>query len=351
MKLPKPGPISKFSPTLINHLAACGFRAAFSQDPNFNDLKKAGTSQMLGLIRHDLSAKIATGAINNVDISRIKEAIGDLWDSIAESYAVALAEEWFPNTPPDLETWKKYHTRRIRAIKDLTQQVETFRESDSNGYKPPTIERRLDDPATGLYGYPDRVEHRFEGIILVDLKNANETTIKSEWHRQLLLYAHLVRVSEGDTPVAVVIENGKGERIRSEITDSDIDGTLNNALALVANFNSALSNLSSLANPDPETCQYCDFRSVCEPFWQHVGHDWPGNSVRGDIKSVEPSEMGALVIFEPKQPEDQPQKELRISPIPIEISRDISRIVVLDAGSTPNPEILEPRWYTQVFVE
>ena len=95
--------ISKFYPSLISDLATCGLRSAFNRDNDFNHLKKRGLKQILGLIRHDVSAKVATGVVNDLEESEVKKAINQLWDDVTKNYATSFQEEWQPYIPPEPE--------------------------------------------------------------------------------------------------------------------------------------------------------------------------------------------------------------------------------------------------------
>ena len=315
MKQPRPSAIEKFSPTLIEALAECSYRAAFKRDSDYDSLDRPNTFQTLGIIRHRTSEAIHRGALNAVNLSDVKNEIGELWDRIAEQEAERYASHWPSEGATKVSEWPGYQIARAKTRHALAETVKAFRNS-KHRQTAPTIEKYFEDPVLGLYGKPDRVEHHFDGPVIVDIKTGRpHSKIKDSWRRQLLLYAHLVQKNSATLPKAIVIETANGDRLEETVTEEQIANSTREAKQLVERFNRHLHNPIELAAPSADNCQYCPYRIHCEPFWNEMNYDWPSKQVRGHISQEHGPGNASIVTIEPTHPTDWPTKFVHIGPL------------------------------------
>ena len=359
---PDPQRIERYSPSLINRLASCGYQAAFNRDDRFNDLARPNLFSSMGSIAHKVAEKVHSGELNDVEESGLENAIEELWDRAVAEAVTGLTNAWAPAIPPSPEDWPGYHMNRSTAKIRLRHDVEKFRQSRGPGGSgnAPRIERWIEDDELGLYGKPDRVEFHEGSPVVVDLKTGiNQKEIRPDQHRQLLLYAHLVTKEHGTTPTAVAIETGDGERYSEQVTDSDIEAAVQEAVGMVEGFNTLLDDsFEPLANPSADTCRFCDYRSVCDPYWESLRLDWrrsaprPSSDIRGDISGQEETIGGTSLTVDVKSPSDWPSPTCRVAPVIEEIPRDASRVSIVDAVTTAGAESLKISWDTIVrFVD
>jgi len=351
VKAPRPSRIDTLSPTLAEILLECSYRAAFRGDPEFNNLDRPNNFQTLGTIRHRVSEAVHKGALNEVELSSVKDAIGDLWDQITAEEAANHASRWSSSELPDVNSWLGYQNARANAKRALTRTITDYRNSNHKLRKP-DIENWLYDQELGIRGKPDRIEYHAQGSIIVDIKTGRpEATMKESWRRQLLLYAHLVQKASGETPIAIAIETASGNRLQEAITKKQIRDTVEQSLLLVKKFNEHLANPAQLASPSQENCEYCSYKIHCEPFWEAVQHDWSGRDIRGQIK--ETLESGATwgVTLTPTSPADWPTKTVFIGPIRTPGVNAASGLSATNVRLTDEPNRVKVRQETDLDLE
>jgi hypothetical protein len=355
---PNPQRIERYSPSLINRLASCGYQAAFNHDERFNDLTRPNLFSSMGNIAHKVAEKVHSGELNDVDEAGLENAIEELWDEVVAEVVVRLTDAWAPAIPPSPEDWPGYHRDRSETKIRLRRDVEKFRQSRGPGGSgnAPRIERWIEDDELGLYGKPDRVEFHEGSPVVVDLKTGiNQGGIRPEQRRQLLLYAHLVAVEHETTPTTIAIETGDGKRHTEQVTDSDIEAAVQEAVGMVEGFNALLGDsFEPLANPSADTCRFCDYRSVCDPYWKSLRIDWrrsaqrPRSDIRGDISGQEATVGGTSLTVDVRSPSDWPSPTCRVASVIEEIPGDASQVSIVDAVATAGAESLKISWDTIV---
>lgn len=355
---PDPQRIERFDPSLINRLASCGYQAAFNRDDRFNDLARPNLFSSMGSIVHKVAEKVHSGELNNIEEASLENAIEELWDRAVVEAVTELTNAWAPAIPPSPEDWPGYHRDRSETKIRLRRDVEKFRQPrrpDGSG-NAPKIERWIQDDEFGLGGKPDRVEFHEGSPVVVDLKTGiNQGEIRPEQRRQLLLYAHLVKKEHGTTPTTVVIETGGGKRYSEPVTDSDIKAAVEEAVGMKESFNALLGgSFEPLANPSADTCRYCSYRSVCDPYWESLQIDWrrsaqrPRSDIRGDIRGREETVGGTSLIVDVRSPFDWPSPTCRVVPVIEEIPEDANQVSIVDAVATAGAESLRISWDTIV---
>ena len=142
----------------------------------------------------------------------------------------------------------------------------------------PLVEHRLEDPATGIYGTPDRVELIHGRLRVVDLKSGlHQQDATDNQRRQLLLYAHLVKATLGQAPDDLVIIDIGGRKTYVAFDTSDMAEAVRVAQRARDAWNSGISSRQppySLAAPGPSACRWCPFRVTCRPSWETWAPEW-----------------------------------------------------------------------------
>ena len=355
---PDPQRIEWLDPTLINRLASCGYQAAFKRDERFNNLDRPNLQTSMGSVAHKVAEKVHSGELNDVDEADLENVIEELWDGAIAEAVDGLTDAWAPARPPSPEDWPEYHMKRSTAKIRLHHDVKKFRQSRRPGGsgRAPKIERLIKDTELKLKGKPDRVEFHGGSPVVVDLKTGiDQKEIQPKERRQLLLYAHLVAVKHGITPTTVVIETGGGKRYSEPVTDSDIKAAVEEAVGMKESFNALLGgSFEPLANPSADTCRYCSYRSVCDPYWESLQIDWrrsaqrPRSDIRGDISGREETVGGTSLTVDVRSPSDWPSPTCRVVPVIEEIPEDANQVSIVDAVATAGAESLRISWDTIV---
>lgn len=275
---PKPvrRPVTRFSPTLLEAISTCKLQAAFSLDPAFQTLRRPGPAALLGQAAHRLLEDAARGRFRSVPPGELPEVLQAAWDDEMRDAAARLATGRLEPPPPPV-AWPGYELTRVRLLRRLARQLRQPRATHP-GTATVAVERPLEDPSTGLYGRPDRVEQAGLHVRVVDAKTGLEQTdIRPAQRRQLLLYAYLVRQQLGRWPDEVAVEDVAGRRLVEPVLPAEAAAVAQEAAATVRQFNSALAESPSalaLATPTAKACRRCPFRVVCWPFWQAAQEDW-----------------------------------------------------------------------------
>jgi len=215
-------------------------------------------------------------------------AVSAQWASLVEEAYSELAKAWKPANVPSPASWPNFQLVSIRARRRAASLA-----TAAHGDAPApvvaaggagSVEQELTDPATGLRGTPDWV-HESAGVIRVlDFKTGlNQTDASEDQRRQLLLYAHLVRVKTGRLPDVCALVDGAGRERLVDFDDVAVDEALSVAAAAVEDYNRHISHgdLQQLARPSQQACRWCPFRPICLPYFESRQPDWVG--AKGDV--------------------------------------------------------------------
>jgi hypothetical protein len=166
--------IARFSPTLVEAITTCALKAAFSQDPAFGWLRRPMPASLLGQAAHRLTEAATTGRFDGLSGQRLRQALEEAWEAEVATAAAKLSQAWTVAPPPPPRDWPGYELTRVRLIRRLTRLVDRRHDRagapTGRGEAMVVVERALEDPSTGLYGRPDRVETLGSRTRVVDLK-------------------------------------------------------------------------------------------------------------------------------------------------------------------------------------
>ena len=103
LHFPKAAPplVERYSPTLVNDLTACGYRAAFRMDKSCASLRRPNPWTALGNVVHSVNEAVTKGAVNAVADDAVPEALSELWSANEALWMSRLVESWPGVQPPE----------------------------------------------------------------------------------------------------------------------------------------------------------------------------------------------------------------------------------------------------------
>jgi CRISPR/Cas system-associated exonuclease Cas4 (RecB family) len=265
---PAAAPIEMISPSALNAHEACPRKLAYQRDPATRGLSKPSPRTALGIVAHGITEKAGTEQPPS-GVER-KKWLEHEWDRLLAEQVQKVADAWLGRTVPPVAQWPALVATRVRTVRRLSADPDPQPAAAALGAGPgfPWIERRLEDPAAGVFGTPDRVDINNGQLRVVDLKSGvHQEGIQNSQRRQLLLYAHLVDVACGQLPTVGVIADASGKETSFTIDSVAVTGALQEAQQAVSSFNNAVAGGDVPARPEETACRYCPFRIVCWPYW------------------------------------------------------------------------------------
>jgi RecB family exonuclease len=266
----------------------CGLAQGFSQDPKWRTLARPSTYSALGSAVHRLCERALRGRLLDSTAQDLDAAVSAQWASLVEEAYSELAKAWKPANVPSPASWPNFQLVSIRA----RRRAASLAAASHNDAPAPaavgsgarSVEQELTDPPTGLRGTPDWVQESGGAIRVLDFKTGlNQADASEDQRRQLLLYAHLVRVKTKRLPDVCALVDGAGREHLVEVDDAAVDEALASAVAAVDDYNRHVlhGDLPHLARPSQEACRWCPFRPACSPYFESRQPDWVG--AKGDV--------------------------------------------------------------------
>lgn len=348
---PQPAEIERFSPSTANLLLSCRLRLAFARDPGHSRHRRPSTFSSLGVIAHSVTEaafKRSGWPEREADVRTMLEAI---WDEESIRAEELMAEAWNPAEPPPVIEWPGYALTRARTLRRAAA-VAGGRTGPSAQEPSPGagVEVDLSDDESGLFGRADRIERDGKGMRVVDLKTGlNQDEPTEAQRRQLLLYAVLLHRATGTWPASIAVEDASGNLYDQRLEPAEAEEALRSVQAAVGEFNRSVRDGHVLdgADPGPDTCRWCDFRTVCQPYWQHISAEWGHRAARGRVTSSGSSDDGWYVELEIDQPVDRAGTILHLAGLPSGVLPGASTIAVVNWVGPPEASVVRARWSTR----
>lgn len=350
---PHPGELKRLSPSLVNDLFACLYRAAFRIDGRFDALRRPSPAAALGVVAHGVIEDLGRGLLANSTLDEAKSLLEDRWRHHVEAQAAVLARAWAPAAPPAAEDWPGYHLTKARVLRRARRRVGSGSAPEASTRRSTAIEQMIVDKETGFYGRPDRVEGPPSARRVVDLKTGLAQAEPSEPQlRQLLLYAYLVTTT-GDTVASVAIEDASGRRWEQPIHPEQLETIARESQARQAEFAAAMAaaDPSASAAPAADTCRWCPYRLACQPYWQHLEIGWLHGSVAGHVNDVRHTRAGQEMIVAVESPVDAQGRSWLISGAPEDVATAGRHLALVDGEVSGADGHLRWRWSAMVRVE
>jgi PD-(D/E)XK nuclease superfamily len=185
------------------------------------------------------------------------------------------------------------NARMTRARLNLRE--ESLRKA-LGGSRPPDkahihCEQELRDDEQRLRGVPDVAIFGPSDTAVIDLKTGHDAAAEmpEQVKLQLLLYAHLFRVTYGEGPQRLEVFSLAHGRIPVEATRA--------AIATAIERVETARSLPPLPQPREEVCRFCPRRLDCEAHWDALlGWERP-DAIRGRVARVTPAESGVTAVL------------------------------------------------------
>ena len=336
-------------PSSVNRLANCALQFAYSRDPKFSTvLKKSNTFAALGTIAHELTEVVWKRGINDTPFADLKQLLELKWDELAEVSYDNLRRDWEGRVVPPPKDWPFYALTRSRTIRRLIHEINQHRVkvASHTGAPNPLIEHELVDEEIRLKGIPDRVTFTEDGFYVFDIKTGHSVDSMSlPYRRQLLIYAHLVRVHTGFKPLGIAVIRAGGDVIWEDISSDDVDNCIAEVTECIEKYIiAANADPLSLASPSPDVCRFCDYKATCGAFWKDQHPDW--KQLRGVVGEV--LEVIDQSTFRVRQiwPEIDAGREIGVSNVPSEASVG-NHVAIVDGYLHETG--LRGNWYTKIL--
>jgi CRISPR/Cas system-associated exonuclease Cas4 (RecB family) len=350
---PTPTKCEMVSPTLANDLLACPYRVAWRLDTRYRYLRRPRPRSELGRVAHAVVEDIGKGLLDSVKSpQQAEELVESSWDIHLNESVRRLVKEWAPSVPPNPEDWPGFYLTKIRVLRRALRLLASHSQTHAKSHVS-SIEKTLTDPDSGIHGRPDRVEELAEGTCVVDLKTGLTQTEPSANQRiQLLIYAYLVFKATGIWPSRIAIEDPSGRRWQEGIKTEDVTDLIARISEARVAFNrsSEVGKAREVARPEPETCRWCSYKPVCEPYWVSLTTDWEHGSVAGAVLSFEGmGEKASLMSILAVSPVDTAGEEWTVtapSSLPAENLQMGAEVAVTGAEVTEAARFLRARWST-----
>lgn len=343
-RFPEPNTPELLSPTAINDLFDCPLRAAYRFDSSFTPLRLPSPASSLGRATHGVLEALAKGLLAGAGTTEeARSRIEAEWDRQIAIGTEDLQSHWSPTEVPDPPDWPGYHLTRARLLKRARP-----------GYAGPSTASRtrvvtetlLSDGSVGIKGKPDRIEGPEGDRCVVDFKSGlRQDEPTRAQRRQLLLYAHLVEVEEGELPRSVAVENPVGMRWSEQVKRDELDELLAEISRRRQLLSQPGSAIAEVAQADEETCRWCDYRLVCPAYWDALEDDWEHGSFSGVLQETERTANGLVLRAEGGHPTPGLPYVLREAH---DEPPEGSTLFVVDAERTSTPGWFRSRWNTRL---
>lgn len=314
MPWPKPTQLGLVTPSSGEALRACALRVAYSLDEACRWLCVPSTWSILGRATHHLCEIAVEGALDDCSSEEAAKALAQrVWDEevrAGEEHLLGSAAVLAP--APAVDRWPGYHLSRTRAVRRALQD---YRHGGSVSSLAPClgeaakwpgaveplavtacreveVEVWLEDAEHPLAGRLDRLESNDGRLEVYDLKSAfgGHEGLRPSHRRQLLVYSYLVRRARGGWPARAGVRYLDGQEDVVEVVPAEAQTVAFELLSLLQDYNQRVTSsaMRTLANPSDEACQFCDYKCLCEPFFDWLNPAWNGRlqAVLGEVISV-----------------------------------------------------------------
>lgn len=286
MKLPptiRPVLLDATTPTKAEALRACPLRAAFDASPIHQQMAFRGPAARLGSACHAVLEATGRGCFDRVPPEELEVALEQLWRE-----QIKRQEEEAQRSPLEQHfgpagRWPYYAIKRSLLFR-LAKQLADARRGASSGERG-EVERSYVGFGGRLKGRADHVVPR-EGHIeiedyksgaIVDTSDSGEREIKGIYRRQLLLYAALHWQETGAWPRTAHAISLQGERATVDVSPEEAMALVRETLERLDVYNRQVEAgmlAEDIARPSMDTCLYCSYKPMCEPFWESVAPGW-----------------------------------------------------------------------------
>lgn len=268
-------PLKYITPSRVFALEKCFLQVAFGLDEQYSSYRTYSPRARLGSIAHAILEKVSKGALRGENEAAWESSLLPLWNEEVKKHEQEVLASESERHNGVAERWPRYNLQKALTIRKALEiagslQQSISRKSSGSWETEPDIqgfERKL-------RGRADAVYQSEQGVEIIDYKTGNiydedengNSHLKTDYRRQLLLYAGMYHAETGQWPVRGHIIPLVGQQITIEIDPVAANNEASTAFSLLNQFNKRVSegdSLLSLAQPSEQSCRYCAYKTIC----------------------------------------------------------------------------------------
>lgn len=299
-------PLERISASRFFHMECCNLREVLESNGVEKSLPSS-PSTYFGSAAHKFLEKAGLGLINH------EEDFESEWlTTLSEKESSLLESEIEKHLVPLSRSVTQYEIKKRLLFKKASSLINN-RRSDRilTSYSTTGIEKWFETEDGIVGGFVDKVLFTNNGYEIIDYKTGAiidkySNDIKKEYKYQMFLYAALMYENLNEWPTTVKIQGLNGDEYSINYSTEECISLLYNAKALFSNINELLIGINnnlelqkSLANPAPDNCRFCGYRSICSPYWE-VREETPqlnwSNDIRGEFESLTTLGNGSYLL-------------------------------------------------------
>ncbi|WP_026674052.1 PD-(D/E)XK nuclease family protein [Alkalihalobacterium bogoriense] len=297
-------PLRRVSPSRFFRMNCCRLREVLISNNN-EKLLPSSPNMYFGITAHNFLQNVGRGNITKEDFDN--EWLSSITE--VERQMLGTKEEYLV---PLNKSLRKYELKKRLLFKEASELIEVVGgKYKSNNKTFPGVERWFETGDRIVGGYIDKLAFTDSGIEIIDYKtgsifNNDNHEIKEEYKYQMLLYAALLYENLNEWPSALKVYGLNGVIHSINYSKEECIKVLNRAKEMFYEINELILKNDDfielqryLANPAPGNCQYCEFRPVCNSYWEkreqspHI--NW-SHDIRGHFESLKTLGNGTLLL-------------------------------------------------------
>jgi hypothetical protein len=258
-----------------------------------------------GIVAHKFIKLVGQGAVTKIEdfekewVSLIREMEEELLESEFERSLVPLSMSVM-----------QYDIKKKLVFKELSHLIIVKKSKYKNEFIP-NIERWVESKNGIIGGKIDRINHTHLGYEIIDYKTGTifdslSGELKNEYKYQMFLYAGLLFENSNRWPFTLKIIIPSGDEFTVDYNKGQCLTLLDKAKKFYYETNEIIlkSNdfhdlQTELANPMPVNCRYCEFRPLCNKYWDsknatpHLNWNF---DIKGDFESLKTLGNGTYLL-------------------------------------------------------
>ncbi|MCA9961248.1 MAG: PD-(D/E)XK nuclease family protein [Anaerolineales bacterium] len=268
-------PLEYITPSLVFALERCFLQVAFGLDEQYKSYQISSPYARLGQVVHYILEQVSKGFLQDTDEAEWEPLLLKMWLAEVKKHEQQVLASEDEQHYGVAERWPRYSLQKVCTIHKALEIASGIKKSVKRINKGEWKTEKNSQAFDGkLRGRADGVYQSEHGAEIIDYKTGNiydedengQRHLKTNYRRQLLLYATLHHAETGEWPSHGHIVPLIGQQVTIEIDPIEAEKEAATALYLLAQFNESVAgNVSflSLAQPLEENCQYCAYEKIC----------------------------------------------------------------------------------------
>ncbi len=284
----------RISPSQYTSMCKCSYRSVLKESLR-NSLLPPFPAALLGSIIHNILELIAKREILN------KADFMQIWNNLVAKKEKELKENGLNEFIPLKRSVPYFAIKKLQTLKYLYKSTNSGK-SFSNKINRSLSEKWFESTDKKIGGYIDLVLEG-EKIKIVDFKTGEvyadreSKRVKPEYEIQLKLYAWLYFEKTGNYPDELWLVDLKQQWHSIPFIPEECESLANEAKRRLNDISLKVKENQSgtLALPNFETCQNCNFKPACKFYWTLESNDKNHFlDLKGSLKAVEEFQSGSL---------------------------------------------------------